>query len=360
MSGSNIIVGRLGHKLPKILRGRPCAAAVAASFGEIEPFRVFVNLGFDHSVRDDVGRTMGQFACAGGSFAVIRELDNLGFDWALANARDTWSIPHYAAEYAAAFGHVDILRWLWIKGALPLDDDDLPGSLEERDALFSWIRPRGVSHDCCMLLAAANSGHFDVMRFLIEEFGVRLKWGGQRTLGLTALHLACRGGHDAVVAVLLKWGVDATIRYWGRLAGACCWLTPLCEAARSGATQCVRMLGEVAVGDDDPGAIVLAAEAGHADIVRHLLGRWPNANTDHAFSVAVVCDNVQVARMLSHRSKFVWGPRSWCALWRQPDERVVRLLSEHPFGEEGRLEINGCCVGPFRVPWSRLDLLLQI
>jgi ankyrin repeat protein len=58
-----------------------------------------------------------------------------------------------------------------------------------------------------MLLAAANYGHVDVVRFLIEEVGVpSLGSKGQCSQHcLTALHLACRGGDDAVVAVLLGW-----------------------------------------------------------------------------------------------------------------------------------------------------------
>jgi hypothetical protein len=150
------------------------------------------------------------------------------------------------------------------------------------------------------------------VRFLIEEVGVPVNSGGQwtsmnRMTVPTALHLACRGGHDAVVAVLLEFGVNVTIWCRRSLAGVDSWLTPLGEAAYSGAMQSVRTIVEVAGGDCDQGAIVLATEAGHADIVRYLLGKWPSADKDEAFGVAVVRNDGRISKMLSRRSKFVWG-----------------------------------------------------
>jgi hypothetical protein len=62
MNGPNIIVDGLDYKSPKILCDGPCAAAVVAFFGDVELFRLLVNLGFDHTVRDRIGRTLGQFA----------------------------------------------------------------------------------------------------------------------------------------------------------------------------------------------------------------------------------------------------------------------------------------------------------
>jgi hypothetical protein len=113
-------------------------------------------------------------------------------------------------------------------------------------------------------------------------------------------------------------------------------------------------------GGGDPRAFVLAAEAGHADIVRYLLDKWPKAGTDEAFSVADVRDDVCIAKMLRCRSKFIWGPRSWHVLWKQPDERVARLLSEHRFGQDAVVGICESGQENLGVPSSRLELLLRV
>jgi hypothetical protein len=83
MEGPNILVSGVVHRLPKILQNNPSAAAIAAFLGDVTIFRIFVDLGFDHMVRDDIGRTLMQFAYAGGNFAVVRELDITAFNrWA--------------------------------------------------------------------------------------------------------------------------------------------------------------------------------------------------------------------------------------------------------------------------------------
>ena len=74
----NIRVGHLAWRLPEILRSSPPAIAIAAFFGHLESFRVFVDLGADLSYTDASGRRLEHFVVAGGDFRIIRDLDSLG------------------------------------------------------------------------------------------------------------------------------------------------------------------------------------------------------------------------------------------------------------------------------------------
>jgi hypothetical protein len=67
--------------VPDILRYGVFQASVAAFFGSIESLRVFVNLGFDPHQRDSGGWSIVHYACCGGVFDILRELDALGVSW---------------------------------------------------------------------------------------------------------------------------------------------------------------------------------------------------------------------------------------------------------------------------------------
>jgi hypothetical protein len=79
-------------------------------------------------------------------FDVLRELDNLGVDWKGMSRDGT------PAELAARFGHLPVIQWLWIKGAVMVNpavgwmDDHL-----ERDGGVSTLRRqvRFGSRECC-------------------------------------------------------------------------------------------------------------------------------------------------------------------------------------------------------------------
>jgi hypothetical protein len=179
---------------------------------------------------------------------------------------------------------------------------------------------------------------------------------------LTALHLACRGGHDEVVRVLLEPGMTRHIACWREQ-----WtypVTPLMEAACSGSMSCLQRIGEFGIDIElCAPAVTLAAEAGHADIVRWLLRKTRGVDTDEAFSVAVVHGNLLIVRMLSGRSTFAWTPRSWRALWMQSDERFVQLLSEHAngaFDDSVWVRVRTSQYVPPPNAWSRLELLLRV
>jgi hypothetical protein len=122
--GANVVLDGLGsgniQKVPKMLREKCPAVLIAAFMGSVKCFRVFVALAFDEKATSGWGSTIAHFACAGGDFEICREVDGLGVDWL---ARDMWwergdLSGHFPAEYAAMFGRIDVLRWLWAKGFL--------------------------------------------------------------------------------------------------------------------------------------------------------------------------------------------------------------------------------------------------
>jgi hypothetical protein len=259
------------------------------------------------------------------------------------------------------------LQWLWTKGYFRVEPvvGWCLGDYRVRrevDCLFAW--KGGVAPACrwsCILLAAAYGGHAEVVRFLIGEVGIPLPSRGG-TDALTALHLACRGGHDEAVRVLLELGMTRYIACWREQ-----WtypVTPLMEAACSGSMSCTQRIGEFGMDIERcTPAVTIAAEAGHADIVGWLLRKTPGVDTDEAFGVAVVHGNLPIVRMLSGRSAFAWTPRSWRALWMQSDERFVQLLSERANGafDDGvgdRLHTSQYVPPPDA--WSRLELLLRV
>ena len=117
---------------------------------------------------------------------MVRELDNLGAHWDECGA---WI-------YAAAFGRVDVLRWLWIRGV-------------KRKEVYKgkWrglCRPWPALRDEMVLIAAAMGGHDGVLRFLLDEAATPL--GGGRAAGATVLHAAALAGHVNCVRALLLRG----------------------------------------------------------------------------------------------------------------------------------------------------------
>jgi hypothetical protein len=119
-SGDNILNGRLTNlgkfKLPWILQAHPTWTCVCAFFGSAACLRELVFRSVDLSAGDLLDRSLASFACAGGSFEVIDELVNLGVKFHERDRNKFWP-----AEYAAWSGRLDILLWMWTRGALNRD-----------------------------------------------------------------------------------------------------------------------------------------------------------------------------------------------------------------------------------------------
>jgi hypothetical protein len=102
-------------KYPRMVARSPHLAAFAAYFGSVKCVKLFVNLSFNRGYVDEYGRTMGCYAAAGGSFEICREFQNLGVSFG-ATAHNYWP-----AQFAAEFGRLDVLQWLWTLGYCPAE-----------------------------------------------------------------------------------------------------------------------------------------------------------------------------------------------------------------------------------------------
>jgi ankyrin repeat protein len=106
---------------------------------------------------------------------------------------------------------------------------------------FLSSSPAVIHREADILMVAAKRGHAEVVRFLVYEVCVPLAPVG--VPGITALHVACEGGHEAVVELLLEMGAYAGPVAFRRVLG---WstvaVTPLAEAAGTGALGCARLI----------------------------------------------------------------------------------------------------------------------
>ncbi|XP_075087089.1 phytochrome-interacting ankyrin-repeat protein 1 isoform X2 [Nicotiana tabacum] len=76
-----------------------------------------------------------------------------------------------------------------------------------------------------------------VKRLLSEGMDANVTAGGPKSLGVTPLHLAAKGGHLRVMDELLERGADID----ARTKGVCGW-TPLHHAAKKGKRKAIRFL----------------------------------------------------------------------------------------------------------------------
>ena len=280
----------LGNPLPTILRHLPPLVSVAAFFGSFDVLRVFVDLSVDPKLTDLFGRTIAHFGCAGGSFDCCRELDNYGVDF------ETLDHGHrLPAEYAAEFGRLDVLQWLWMRGSL--------------NAMAAVWQKRGAEEPAILRLVAER-GHADVLKFLIDVVGAPVYGNGDlpgaaqtRKLNAderaaikkkamlwkarqareqehvkvaharlerltTAVHAACAGGHAEALEALLERGGNPT-----KVDGA--HRAPAILAIESGSLSCVKQLHDAGALVDQKRFLmrpaVVAARFGHLDVLRFLV-----------------------------------------------------------------------------------------
>jgi hypothetical protein len=73
---------------------------------------------------------------------------------------------------------------------------------------------------------------------------------------------------------------------------------------------------------------MLAAWSGHADVLRALLVKWPEADCDEAFSIAFARNDGACLRVLGERS-FVWTSRVFFLLQSLPMEEVERVCARY-------------------------------
>jgi uncharacterized protein len=160
------------------------------------------------------------------------------------------------------------------------------------------------------LIAASAEGHVGVVRWLVDK-GAATNERAQE--GWTALYIACRDRHPAVMSLLLEKGADPAIAdHWGT--------TPLMTASSRGRLEVVRFLlghpGAKATLNQrdycDRTALWLACFYGRGGVVRALLecGADPTiAERSGTTPVAIAKQRITLVRLAPRAAGSAW--RRW-------------------------------------------------
>jgi ankyrin repeat protein len=199
-------------------------------------------------------RTSLQIAALRGSHELVTLLIEKGAD---VNAPASEDGGRTALQAAADGGHTDLVKML----------------IEEKGA--DTNAPASEYGGRTALQAAAGGGHTGLVKMLIEEKGADVNAPAGRSGGRTALQAAAGGGHIDLVKMLIEEKGADTNAPAGRSGGR----TALQAAADGGHTGLVKMLIEEKGADvnapasEDGGrtALQAAAEGGHTDLVKMLI-----------------------------------------------------------------------------------------
>eukprot|EP00004_Rigifila_ramosa_P008037 TRINITY_DN191_c3_g1_i7.p1 TRINITY_DN191_c3_g1~~TRINITY_DN191_c3_g1_i7.p1 ORF type:complete len:796 (-),score=217.78 TRINITY_DN191_c3_g1_i7:33-2420(-) len=163
------------------------------------------------------------------------------------------------------------------------------------------------------LFSAAHSGDADALRALLDQAEAAGALGSALTQvdigGRNALHLACEGGHDEAVAVLLARGADPN-REGEDLN------TPLLIACSKGHFAIAVQLLDAGSNPNCRGLfrsapLLAAAEMGHAEVVALLLGRGADAGVQDsegntALHLAALRGHAEIASLLVAHGTSLW------------------------------------------------------
>ena len=154
----------------------------------------------------------------------------------------------------------------------------------------------------CLTLAAMN-GHTETVRYLVGLKGVDVNHVLAMALSGTSLFLAVEGGHREVVQILIDAGADIEARINEEKR-----LTPLHYACGLGVLAIVKVLVEAgadvcATDNEGTTCLMLAAQYGHTETVRYLVGLKEvdandTADVDNALDVASRNNHPDVVRVL--------------------------------------------------------------
>lgn len=246
------------YKLPNILKGNPSYASLCAFFGAENCFDSLLML-FPDGIKskeikqlDDFNRSLLHFACAGGYLSIIRKLEQEDFD---INAKDLLYMT--PCRYAAMMGHLDVIKYLWTKGA------DVISLSTDIKALSSF-------HLSCLY------GNLDIAKFIFETIlskNYHLITNSDEKE--TPLHLACEGGHSDIVQYLITLGeyFKRQVNFYDYQSR-----TPIIVACQNGSLKCIQILTDTGKVTFDMKKkkhlpLIEASSNGHLDIVKYLLSQ---------------------------------------------------------------------------------------
>lgn len=298
-----------GEDCPWILADRPPISCLCAFFGALACFKHLVSNGVDNFkwVADEQYRNIGHFAVAGGCLDIIRtindmdttrdepaESNNGGDDY-----NDDWderwgprpprkrrggifaqvdAKGYTCAHYAAKFGKLEALQWLWMQGTFHLDVTTGSGATP--------------------LMWACSNGHLDIAKFLVEA-GARIR--ASTFGGWTALHYAAAKNQAPAAEYIVTVAPD-TMDAIRRNCGP-----PVRTAIQSGALDVVKVLVEHGCSlltgfsgacpfDVVTNPIIFGALSQRQfEIVRYLVGLeklWQVLDVNHIYSLILAASEI--------------------------------------------------------------------
>lgn len=276
------------YKLPKILYSNPSITSFCAFFGAEKCINSYFTLFPDTLKNSKKSCTLLHFACAGGNLNILRELEQSNFD---IDQRDSENLT--PSCYAAMMDHLNVIKYLWTKGAKIIS----PSS--------NYLSP---FHIACLY------GNLEVAKFIYDTFlsdnfqNAKLLFQPNLKRNTTPLHLACEGGHSNIVKYLASmidlFKIQAN-SYDGQLR------TPVVIASQNGSLDCLKILSEENdVNFDVPKRkflpLVEASANGHLDIVKFLLTRErskidinkTNTENVNAIQAAISHRHIEIVRFL--------------------------------------------------------------
>ena len=255
----------------------------AGSSGALDVLKTLVKAGADVCVTDSTGRTCLIFAAHRGHTETVRYL--VGLKDVDVNHVDTTGWP--ALRHAAVRNHPDVVQVLIDAGAdietrdnhdrTPLLVASQCGNLRVVKVLVKAGADVCVTDNkglTCLTLAA-GLGHSETVRTLLCLPEVDVNQSHNR--GFTSLHCAVLKKHSDVVQLLIDAGADIEVNRDR--------ISPLRCACDVGELDIVQMLVEAGAGvraTDNEGntCLILAAQKGHTETVRYLVG-LPEVDVNH-------------------------------------------------------------------------------
>ena len=324
----------ISKKLPRYLSNGPSLLSVSCFFASMNCFRLLLNLNPKADKIDSKGRIAIHYASAGGSLEMLRELDQITQSEPSTsnqngtNGHKNKNIYNYEdhnhmtpISYAAQFGRLDVIKYLYLKGA---------------ELAYHDRSTRRPIHLACLY------GHVDVVRFFVEN-GVPLT----DSIGLPTIHCACAGGDVATIEYLISQKVNVNLMYNS--------IPPIYLAAELGSLGAIKVLVKHKVAfknfhrKNPP--IIVAASNGHLDVVRFFVeqGCDPNLYDSDGYSVlyaAVKAQHVDIVEYLlskgahvfvdgRYRKKdsklwlgYAYSPRSYPSFFSIDPIQSIRILDE--------------------------------
>ena len=299
------------YKFPKILRNNPTYASLCSFFSAkkcLNSLSLLLPSGFSSMEikrLDDSQRSLLHFACFGGCIEIVRQLDQEKYDL---NARDIDGL--LPSHYAAMGGHIDIMKYLWSKGA------DVTG--------MSYLKISATP-----IQLACLYGNLDIVQFIYEvvlnadtmfnnniferEHFIKRSAQSEEVFIFKVqnpLHFACMGGHENIVSYLLSRPLFAN--YFINEQGTA-FRTPLHYACESGSLNIVKIIMSnpefrMDFSNKDSRSYIplgCAAAGGHLDIVKYLIqakgfdiNQEATKTKRTALEEAVLNDHIEVVKFL--------------------------------------------------------------